>query len=87
MFPGGVLHYMLTGKIPFDGRSTKAMLAQQTSGDIVLSRPGYEKTVSDHAKRLIWLMLEPDVLKRARISVIKQSEWLTSDGYMFAGRY
>lgn len=76
---------MLTGKVPFDGRSTKMILAQQTSGDIVLSRPGYEKTVSDPAKRLIWLMLEPDVLKRARIPVIKRSEWMSNNGY--AGKY
>ncbi|XP_060844286.1 LOW QUALITY PROTEIN: testis-specific serine/threonine-protein kinase 1-like [Rhopalosiphum padi] len=74
---GGVLHYMLTGQVPFDDGRTKQIVAQQVSGDIVLLRPMYKRTVSSPAKRLVRHMLEPDVLKRARIAVIKRSKWMT----------
>ncbi|XP_029341508.1 CBL-interacting protein kinase 1 [Acyrthosiphon pisum] len=74
---GGVLHYMLTGQVPFDDGRTKQIVAQQVSGDIVLLRPMYKRTVSSSAKRLVRHMLEPDVLKRARIEGIKRSKWMT----------
>ncbi|KAL5237999.1 hypothetical protein ACI65C_005409 [Semiaphis heraclei] len=74
---GGVLHYMLTGQVPFDNGRTKRIVAQQVSGDIVLLRPMYKRTVSSSAKRLVRHMLEPDVLKRARIDSIKRSKWMT----------
>ncbi|XP_025203368.1 CBL-interacting protein kinase 1-like [Melanaphis sacchari] len=74
---GGVLHFMLTGQVPFDDGSVKQIVAQQVSGDIVLLRPTYKRTVSSPAKQLVRHMLEPDVLKRARIAVIKRSKWMT----------
>ncbi|XP_022165459.1 CBL-interacting protein kinase 21-like [Myzus persicae] len=74
---GGVLHYMLTGQVPFDDGRTKRIVEQQVSGDIVLLRPMYKRTVSSPAKRLVRHMLEPDVLKRARIDGIKRSKWMT----------
>lgn len=75
---GCVLHFMLVGQEPFD--YTEQMLQQQVSGDIVVLRPTYGHTVSASAKQLIRLILEPDVLKRARIEVIKRSEWMTTAG-------
>ncbi|CAI6359864.1 unnamed protein product [Macrosiphum euphorbiae] len=74
---GGVLHYMLTGQVPFDDGHTKRIVAQQVSGDIVLLRPMYKRTVSSSARRLVRHMLEPDVLKRAHIEGIKRSKWMT----------
>lgn len=68
---------MLTGQVPFDGGRTKRIVAQQVSGDIVLLRPAYKRTVSVAATRLVRHMLEPDVLKRARIVAIKRSKWMT----------
>lgn len=73
---GCVLHYMLVGKEPFD--CSEQMLKQQVSGDIVLLRPTFGHTISASAKQLIRLILEPDVLKRARIGVIKRSQWMTT---------
>ncbi|KAF0758514.1 CBL-interacting protein kinase 1 [Aphis craccivora] len=44
----GVLHYiiMLIGQVPFDDGRAKQIVAQQVSGDIVLLRPMYKRTVS-----------------------------------------
>lgn len=75
---GGVLHYMLTGQVAFDGGRTKRIITQQMCGDIVVLRPVYRQMVSASAKQLMCHMLEPDVLKRARIDVIKQSKWMTA---------
>jgi len=74
---GGVLHHMLTGKTPFDGNSTRRIVAQQVSGDIVMLRAAYRDTVSAAAARLVQHMLEPDVLRRARLAVVKRSVWMT----------
>lgn len=70
---------MLTGRVPFDGGSRKRILKQQAAGDVGVFRPAYRQTVSGPAKRLVRRMLEPDVLKRARLSVIKRSKWMTTD--------
>lgn len=69
---------MLTGRVPFDGGSPKRIIKQQVAGDVGFLRPAYELTVSNPAKRLILLMLETDVLKRARLSVIKRSQWMNA---------
>lgn len=71
---------MLTGRTPFDGGCVGHVVAQQLSGDIVLLRAAYRDTVSAAAARLVQQMLEPDVLRRARVSVVKRSEWMTADG-------
>ncbi|KAE9533500.1 hypothetical protein AGLY_009138, partial [Aphis glycines] len=78
---GGVLHYiiiMLIGQVPFDDGRAKQIVAQQVSGDIVLLRPMYKRTVSSSAKRLVPHMLEPDM--QARIAVVKHSKWMTTIG-------
>ncbi|VVC30680.1 Protein kinase domain,Protein kinase-like domain,Serine/threonine-protein kinase, active [Cinara cedri] len=73
---GGILHYMLTGQVPFDGGNPKRILKQQMIGDICVFRSVYWRMASDPAKLLVRWMLEPDVLKRARLCVIKQSKWM-----------
>ncbi|XP_050531508.1 testis-specific serine/threonine-protein kinase 1-like [Daktulosphaira vitifoliae] len=73
---GGVLHYMLTGLVPFDGKQRTEIVKQQLARDIVMFRPRHLLMSSTSVKILIQKILEPDVLKRARISVIKRSEWL-----------
>lgn len=69
---------MLTGQVPFDGVYKPHIVAQQVCGDIVLLRPAHSRTASAAAKRLVRRILEPDVLKRARIAVIKRSKWMTT---------
>ncbi|XP_050439091.1 testis-specific serine/threonine-protein kinase 1-like [Adelges cooleyi] len=73
---GGVLHFMLTGEVPFVGKRSSEILAQQLTGNIFLFRAKHVLTVTASVKRLIRLMLEPDVLKRARIPVVRRSEWM-----------
>ncbi|KAL0269719.1 UNVERIFIED_CONTAM: hypothetical protein PYX00_007356 [Menopon gallinae] len=75
---GVILYIMLNKAMPFDDTNIKRLYEQQTNRKWKF-RAKVETTLSEQAKRLVILLLEPDVTKRISLIQILNSEWIAMD--------
>ncbi|EEB17054.1 cAMP-dependent protein kinase catalytic subunit, putative [Pediculus humanus corporis] len=75
---GVILYIMLNKAMPFDDTNIKRLYEQQTSRKWKF-RAKVENILTDQAKKLVTLMLEPDVTKRLSMYQILNSDWIAMD--------
>lgn len=75
---GVILYVILNKSMPFDDSSVKWLYEQQM-GRRWKFRSKVENTLSDNVKKLLPLILEPEVSKRCTIEDILSSDWMKMD--------
>ncbi|KAK6635568.1 hypothetical protein RUM43_007534 [Polyplax serrata] len=75
---GVILYIMLNKAMPFDDTNIKRLYEQQTNKKWKF-RAKVENALTEQAKKLVTLMLEPDVTKRLNMYQILNSDWIAMD--------
>lgn len=75
---GVILYFMMTGRRPFDDESVHKLLDKIIVGDFRFPSDDVKK-ISDEAKELVKLILNPNPRKRYTIEQIKMHPWMQMD--------
>lgn len=75
---GVILFILLNKAMPFDDTDVKSLYEQQTNRKWKF-RSKVVKTLSDHVKKLVSRLLEPDPSKRWKLAQILTGEWVAMD--------
>ncbi|XP_012279712.1 testis-specific serine/threonine-protein kinase 1 [Orussus abietinus] len=75
---GVILYIMLNKAMPFDDTNIKRLCEQQANRRWKF-RGKVTDTLSDHVKKLVTCLLEPDVGKRWRMDQVLHSDWIAMD--------
>ncbi|EFJ46966.1 hypothetical protein VOLCADRAFT_41333, partial [Volvox carteri f. nagariensis] len=73
---GVILHIMLTGYAPFDGRDDREILRAVRKGNLDLTKDPVWKSISSEAIAVLMAMLERDPKKRATADQVLSMPWL-----------
>ena len=78
------MYAMLVGKLPFrsprQGTKRRQKLLEQISGGLTESHEKEMGHISNGAKELIHLLLQPDPRRRTGLDEVMVQSWITKDG-------